>query len=51
MLIEDIRIIGLQRVSLGSVLDTIPVTIGDRIDTRDYQRVIRTYLLQGSLIM
>ena len=51
ILIEDIRIIGLQRVSLGSVLDTIPVTIGDRIDTRDYQRVIRTYLLQGSLIM
>ena len=31
IVVEDIRIIGLQRVSLGSVLDTIPVTIGDRI--------------------
>jgi outer membrane protein insertion porin family len=47
ILIEDIRIIGLQRVSLGSVLDTIPVTIGDRIDTRDYQRVIRTLFATG----
>ena len=37
----------MQRVSLGSVLDTIPVTIGDRIDTRDYQRVIRTLFATG----
>ena len=35
VLIEDIRIEGLQRVSLGSVLDTVPVTIGDRIDETD----------------
>ncbi|GIR11397.1 MAG: hypothetical protein CM15mP22_8170 [Gammaproteobacteria bacterium] len=32
MLVDDIRIEGLQRVSLGSVLDTVPITIGDRID-------------------
>ena len=38
MLVDDIRIEGLQRVSLGSVLDTVPITIGDRIDKRDYQK-------------
>ena len=32
MLVDDIRIEGLQRVSLGSVLDTVPITIGDRIE-------------------
>ncbi|OUW80995.1 MAG: outer membrane protein assembly factor BamA [Gammaproteobacteria bacterium TMED219] len=47
MVVEDIRILGLQRVSLGSVLDTIPVTIGDRIGSRDYQRVIRTLFATG----
>ena len=47
MIVEDIRILGLQRVSLGSVLDTIPVTIGDRISSRDYQRVIRTLFATG----
>tara|TARA_A200000113_G_scaffold225681_1_gene247452 strand:+ start:13789 stop:16080 length:2292 start_codon:yes stop_codon:yes gene_type:complete len=29
------------------VLDTIPVTIGDRIGSRDYQRVIRTLFATG----
>ena len=47
MLVEDIRIEGLQRVSLGSVLDTVPITIGDRVDKRDYQRVIRTLFSTG----
>lgn len=47
MVVEDIRILGLQRVSLGSVLDTIPVTIGDRVSARDYQRVIRTLFSTG----
>ena len=47
MLVDDIRIEGLQRVSLGSVLDTVPITIGDRIDKRDYQRVIRTLFATG----
>ena len=47
MLVDDIRIEGLQRVSLGSVLDTVPITIGDRIEKRDYQRVIRTLFATG----
>ena len=47
MLVDDIRIEGLQRVSLGSVLDTVPITIGDRIDKRDYQRVIKTLFGTG----
>ena len=47
MLVDDIRIEGLQRVSLGSVLDTVPITIGDRIDKRDYQRVIKTLFATG----
>ena len=47
VLIEDIRIEGLQRVSLGSVLDTVPVTIGDQIDETDYQRIIRTLFSTG----
>ena len=47
MLVDDIRIEGLQRVSLGSVLDTVPITIGDRVDKTDYQRVIRTLFATG----
>ena len=47
ILVDDIRIEGLQRVSLGSVLDTVPVTIGDRIDETDYKRIIRTLFTTG----
>ena len=47
ILVDDIRIEGLQRVSLGSVLDTVPITIGDRIDNRDYKRVIKTLFATG----
>ena len=47
ILVDDIRIEGLQRVSLGSVLDTVPVTIGDRIDETDYKRIIRTLFSTG----
>ena len=47
MLVDDIRIEGLQRVSLGSVLDTVPITIGDKIEKRDYQRVIKTLFATG----
>ena len=47
MVVDDIRIEGLQRVSLGSVLDTVPITIGDRVDKTDYQRVIRTLFATG----
>ena len=47
IVVEDIRLIGLQRVSLGSVLDTIPVTIGDKVDETDYKRVIKTLFDTG----
>jgi outer membrane protein insertion porin family len=32
-LVSDIRIIGLQRVSTGSIFNVIPISVGDRIDT------------------
>ena len=32
--VSDIRIIGLQRVSTGSIFNIIPITVGDKIDTR-----------------
>ena len=47
VVVEDIRLVGLQRVSLGSVLDTIPVTIGDKVDETDYKRVIKTLFDTG----
>ncbi len=33
-LVSDIRIIGLQRVSTGSIFNVIPISVGDRIDSR-----------------
>ena len=33
-LVSDIRIIGLQRVSTGSIFNVIPISVGDRIDIR-----------------
>ena len=33
-LVSDIRIIGLQRVSTGSIFNTIPISVGDKIDSR-----------------
>ena len=49
VVVEDIRIIGLQ-VSLGSVLDTIPVTIGDRI-TSKLSEIIRTLFATDNLMI
>ena len=31
-LVSDIRIIGLQRVSTGSIFNVIPISVGDKID-------------------
>ena len=31
-LITDIRILGLQRVSIGSIFTAIPVSVGDKMD-------------------
>jgi outer membrane protein insertion porin family len=33
-LVSDIRIIGLQRVSTGSIFNVIPISVGDKIDAR-----------------
>ena len=33
-LVSDIRIIGLQRVSTGSIFNVIPISVGDNIDQR-----------------
>jgi outer membrane protein insertion porin family len=33
-IVSDIRIVGLQRVSTGSIFNIIPITVGDKIDTR-----------------
>ena len=34
--INDIRIVGLQRVSTGSIFNVIPVSVGDRVKFKDY---------------
>ena len=36
-LVSDIRIIGLQRVSTGSIFNVIPISVGDKIDMRKSQ--------------
>ena len=33
-IVNDIRIAGLQRVSTGSIFNTIPISVGDKIDNR-----------------
>ena len=33
-LVSDIRIIGLQRVSTGSIFNVIPISVGDKINQR-----------------
>ena len=41
-LVSDIRIIGLQRVSTGSIFNVIPISVGDRIDTRKSSDIVRS---------
>ena len=41
-LISDIRIIGLQRVSTGSIFNVIPISVGDRIDIRKSNDIVRS---------
>ena len=41
-LVSDIRIIGLQRVSTGSIFNVIPISVGDRIDTRKSNDIVRS---------
>ena len=41
-LVGDIRIIGLQRVSTGSIFNVIPITVGDRIDIRKSNDIVKS---------
>ncbi len=41
-LVSDIRIIGLQRVSTGSIFNVIPISVGDRIDARKSSDITRS---------
>lgn len=40
--VEDIQVEGLQRISLGTVLNYLPVEVGQRIEPGDTARIIRT---------
>ena len=41
-LVSDIRIIGLQRVSTGSIFNVIPISVGDNIDQRKSTDITRS---------
>ena len=41
-LVSDIRIIGLQRVSTGSIFNVIPISVGDNIDQRKSAVITRS---------
>ena len=41
-LVGDIRIIGLQRVSTGSIFNVIPISVGDKINTRKSSDITRS---------
>ena len=41
-LVSDIRIIGLQRVSTGSIFNVIPISVGDKIDTRKSRDIVKS---------
>jgi len=41
-LVSDIRIIGLQRVSTGSIFNVIPISVGDRINMRKSNDIVRS---------
>jgi outer membrane protein insertion porin family len=42
MIIQDIRVEGLQRISAGTVFNFLPVKIGDNLTTNDVQGIIRS---------
>ena len=41
-LVSDIRIIGLQRVSTGSIFNVIPISVGDKIDSRKSSDIVKS---------
>ena len=40
--VSDIRIIGLQRVSTGSIFNVIPISVGDKIDLRKSSDIVKS---------
>jgi outer membrane protein insertion porin family len=44
-IVSDIRIVGLQRVSVGSIFTAIPVSVGDKIDQTKVEDIIRALFL------
>ena len=50
-LVSDIRIIGLQRVSTGSIFNVIPISVGDKIDSQSRMILLDRYFLQSSLMI
>ncbi|HKE96997.1 MAG TPA: POTRA domain-containing protein, partial [Povalibacter sp.] len=45
--VGDIRIEGLQRIAEGTVLNSLPINVGDRLDTRHIQEAIRSLFATG----
>ena len=41
-IVSDIRVVGLQRVSTGSIFNIIPITVGDKIDIRKSTEITKS---------
>lgn len=47
LVVRDMRVEGLQRISEGTVFNYLPINIGDTVDTQRIQEAIRTLYAQG----
>ena len=43
--VSDIRIVGLQRVSTGSIFNVIPISVGDEINQRKSSDIVKSLFL------
>ena len=41
-IVSDIRVVGLQRVSTGSIFNIIPITVGEKIDIRKSKEITKS---------